>query len=267
MKRFKSKGALITGGASGIGAAAVSRFIEEGAHVVIVDISDDGAVVAGQFGDQATFIKCDVSDHEALSATIKEAAGWLAKAGKVLDILFNNAGIGSFSETPELSIEQWQRVMDTDLNSVFYACRVAIPMMRDNGGGSIINTASVSGLFGDYGFSAYNAAKGAVVNYTRTLALDHGKDKIRVNAVCPGFIRTGLTTQIEASPDLMNSFESLIPVGRAGQASEVAGAVAFLASEDASYITGAMLAIDGGVTAKTGQPNFTSLAVNTLTVD
>ncbi|MEM7018549.1 MAG: SDR family NAD(P)-dependent oxidoreductase [Pseudomonadota bacterium] len=258
MNRFEQKGAIVTGGVSGIGAATASRFIDEGAHVVVMDISAEGAQSIEQFGEQATFIQCDVSDHEALTAAIHQGVDWLQQAGKGLDILFNNAGIGSVSETPDLSIEDWHKVIAVDLHSVFYACRVAIPIMRAAGGGAIINTASVSGLFGDYGFSAYNAAKGAVVNYTRTTALDHGKDNIRINAVCPGFILTGLTTPIEEQPELMQHWDTLIPLGRPGQAIEVAGAVTFLASDDASYITGAMLTVDGGVTAKTGQPNLMS---------
>jgi meso-butanediol dehydrogenase/(S,S)-butanediol dehydrogenase/diacetyl reductase len=176
-----------------------------------------------------------------------------------VDILFNNAGIGSIGETPDLTVDAWRRVIDVDLNAVFYGCRVAIPLMKAAGGGVIVNTASISGLFGDYGFSAYNAAKGAVVNYTRSLALDHGKDNIRVNALCPGFIHTGLTSGIEQRPELLAQWQALIPLQRVGTPDEMAAAVLFLASDDASYITGAMLVADGGMTAKTGQPNLMSL--------
>jgi meso-butanediol dehydrogenase/(S,S)-butanediol dehydrogenase/diacetyl reductase len=131
--------------------------------------------------------------------------------------------------------------------------------MREQGGGAIVNTASISGLFGDYGFTAYNASKGAVVNYTRSLAIDHARDNIRVNALCPGFIaETGLTGGVQSSP-LGDLWESAIPMGRGGTAAEMAKAAAFLASDDASYITGANLVADGGITAHTGQPNIPAM--------
>ena len=254
MSRFSGKGVVITGGASGIGAAAAKRFVDEGAAVVIADINPDGKTFAESL-PETHFLVCDVADAEAVSRTVNAANEWLVARGRQLDFLFNNAGIGSFGETPDLAVADWQRVIDVDLNSVFYACRVAIPLMRANGGGAIVNTASISGMFGDYGFSAYNAAKAAVINYTRTLAMDHGKDKIRVNALCPGVIHTGLTSGMAAAGELMQQWESLVPLGRIGRPEEMAGIVAFLCSDDASYITGAALAADGGMTAKTGQPN------------
>jgi meso-butanediol dehydrogenase/(S,S)-butanediol dehydrogenase/diacetyl reductase len=254
MNRFEGKGAIVTGGSSGIGAATVERLIAEGARVVLSDVNRNDAQLQ-ELGDRAHFVACDVADADAVEAMIGAGHDWLTGRGAKLDILFNNAGIGSIGETPELTVEDWRRVIDVDLNAVFYGCRVAIPIMRAAGGGAIINTASISGLFGDYGFSAYNAAKGAVVNYTRTLAMDHGKDNIRVNALCPGLIRTGLTTGLELMPDLLEQWQTLIPLERAGTPEEMAAAVLFLASDDASYITGAMLVADGGMTARTGQPN------------
>ena len=256
-ERFAGKGALVTGGASGIGLATARKLASEGAMLVIVDINEAGSRIAGEIGEHARFIQCDVSDPDAVAQMVRDANEHLAAHGRKLDILFNNAGIGSFSETPDLSVEEWHRVIDIDLHSIFYACRIAVPIMRGNGGGVIINTASISGMFGDYGFSAYNAAKGAVLNYTRTLALDHGKDNIRVNALCPGIIRTGLTEGIEQAGGLLEHWESLVPLGRAGQPDEMANIVAFLASDESSYITGAAIAADGGMTAKTGQPDIT----------
>ncbi|MBD3646307.1 MAG: SDR family oxidoreductase [Pseudomonadales bacterium] len=259
MTTLNNKGAIITGGASGIGAATARRFVEEGARVIISDINADGEKVANELG--CRFIPCDVADHEAVERMITEANTLLGEQGAKLDILFNNAGIGSFAETPDLPVEEWHRVIDIDLHSIFYGCRVAIPLMQQAGGGAIVNTASISGMFGDYAFSAYNAAKGAVINYTRSMALDHGKDNIRINALCPGIIHTGLTAGIEANPALLDHWESLIPLGPSGPAEEMANVVAFLVSDQASYITGAVIAADGGMTARTGQPNIMQWAL------
>ena len=257
-ERFTGKGAVVTGAASGIGRATARRLAAEGAKVTLVDLSTSGAEVAAELGASATFIECDVSDHGAVESMIAHANDWLTAQGVRLDVLFNNAGIHSLRSTPDLSIEEWERVMAVDLHSIFYACRVAIPIMQANGGGSIVNTGSVSGMFGDYGFSAYNAAKGAVVNYTRTLALDHGKDNILVNALCPGLILTGMSAQIQDNPEMLARWGELIPLGRAGEPEEMANVVAFLASDEASYVTGALIAADGGVTATTGQPDLPS---------
>jgi meso-butanediol dehydrogenase/(S,S)-butanediol dehydrogenase/diacetyl reductase len=251
---FSGKVALVTGGASGIGAAAARHFANAGAQVMIGDIQQElGQSVAKEIGDAASFQPVDVtelSQVESLTNAAVEAFGRL-------DFVFNNAGIGSFGETPDLDPEQWRRVIDVDLHSVFYGCRAAIPHLRAAGGGAIVNTASISGLGADYGFSAYNAAKGAVVNYTRTLAIDHGKEGIRVNAVCPGPIDTPLASILVDNDQIRAMYDAAIPLGRVGVADEVASVVMFLCSEDARYVTGQALAIDGGITAHTGQPNFT----------
>lgn len=254
MAGFQDKAAIVTGGASGIGAATVRRLSAGGARVLICDLNAEaGAALAAETG--ASFRQVDVGDPtqiEAMVAGAEDAFGGL-------DILINNAGVGSFGETPDLAPETWRQVMAIDLDAVFHACRLAIPLMRRGGGGAIVNTASISGLFGDYGFAAYNAAKAGVINYTRTLAIDHAKDGVRVNALCPGLIDTPLTAGLRTIQGLEAHWTGLIPMGRPGLPDEMAAVICFLASDEASYMTGSIVVADGGVTAHTGQPQFTRM--------
>ena len=255
--RFQDKAVLITGAASGIGAATARRFASEGARVLLADIDVEGARALAleleAAGGPAIALEVDVRDIAQVTRAVEET---VSRFGRI-DVLFNNAGVGAYAESPDLDPEVWHNVIAIDLHSVFYGTRAAVPHMRRQGGGAIVNTASISGLFGDFGLAAYNAAKGAVVNYTRTTAIDHAKDGIRVNAVCPGPIDTALVTFAKQFPAVLDEWNRNIPMGRIGRADEVAGAVAFLCSEDATYITGTMLVIDGGLTAATGQVNYT----------
>ncbi|MBK6676318.1 MAG: SDR family oxidoreductase [Rhodocyclaceae bacterium] len=248
--------AIVTGGTSGIGAATVRELVGHGARVMIVGIDDAaGAKLATDLGAAARYHHADVGragDVAAMVAATEDAFGRL-------DVLINNAGMGCFGETPELDEGQWQRVIDVNLNSVFHACKQAIPRLRRQGGGAIVNVASVSGMAADYGFTAYAASKGAVINYTRALALDHARDGIRVNAVCPGLIDTPLTAGTLSMPALRQTWCENIPLQRAGRPEEVARLIRFLVSDDASYITGAIIPVDGGLIAWSGQPNLPKL--------
>lgn len=255
LKRFENKVAIVTGAASGIGAATARLFAREGAHVVLADIGDEGgATLARDLGPTALAVKTDVSKKADVAALVRAAVD---SHGRI-DILFNNAGIGSFGNTVELPPDQWQQVIAVDLHSVYYACHHAIPHMPR--GSAIVNTASISGLGGDYRFAAYNAAKGAVVNYTRALAIDHARDGIRVNALCPGLVDTPITAGLNQMPGLYEEWARRIPMGRAAQPEEMANVVAFLASDAASYVTGTIMVADGGTTAHTGQPEVALFA-------
>ncbi len=255
--RFNGKVAVVTGGASGIGEATVRRLVGEGAQVMIADLQGEATEqLAAELGAATDAHQLDVTDLAAVEVLM---AATVDRFGH-LDIVFNNAGISAMGRVDELDVAAWHRVIDVDLNAVFYGCRAAIGHLRANGGGAIVNTASISGLFGDWGLPAYNAAKAGVMNLTRTLAADHARDGIRVNAVCPGGIETAMTDALVRSRRAQEQYERLVPMARMGRADEIASAVAFLASDDASYITGHGLVVDGGVTAVTGQPNFSALS-------
>ena len=181
----------------------------------------------------------------------------ISKFGK-LDVLVNNAAfaiVGPFAKT---TTQDWRKLMATDLDSVFFGSREALPHLLKTKG-SIINVSSVSGLGGDWGLSSYNAAKGAITNFTRALALEYGSRGVRINAVAPSLTSTEATADIEKSEAVMAAFRERLPIGRAATPEEVAGVIAFLASEDALFINGVNLPIDGGLHASNGQPNFLSI--------
>lgn len=246
MNRFEGKIVIVTGGSNGIGAAVVARLVEEGANVMIADLEAPLAT-----HDGVRFVRSDV----AVAADVNAAVAATLDAWGRLDVLVNNAGIGALAETPDMEEELWDRVFAVNMRSVYLFCRAAVPAMRRQGG-AIVNIASISGLVGDYGMGAYNASKAAVINYTRSLALDCARDGIRVNALCPGLIETAIIGATLATEEGRAAWLAPIPLGRPGKSCEMASVVAFLASDDAAYMTGSIVTADGGVTAHTGQPNI-----------
>jgi meso-butanediol dehydrogenase/(S,S)-butanediol dehydrogenase/diacetyl reductase len=181
----------------------------------------------------------------------------IAKFGK-LDVLVNNAAMAIFGPFAQTTSENWRKIMGTDLDSVYFASREGLPHLLKTKG-SIVNLSSASGLGGDWGLSAYNAAKGAVTNFTRALALEYGSRGVRVNAVAPSLTSSEATADLEKSDAVMAAFRDRLPIGRAATPDDIAGVIAFLASEDAVFINGVILPVDGGISASNGQPNFLSL--------
>jgi meso-butanediol dehydrogenase / (S,S)-butanediol dehydrogenase / diacetyl reductase len=245
MGKFARKVAIVTGGSNGIGAAIVARLSADGARVMVADLQPPAETSAS-----VAFIQTDGSRATQVAALVEAT---LQKWGRI-DILVNNAGLGALAETPDMDEETWDKVFAINTKAIYLFCKYAIPVMRAQGG-AIVNIASISGLAGDYGMGAYNASKGAVINYTRSLALDCARDGIRANAVCPGLIETAMTELTVARPEDREAWLGPIPLGRMGQPAEIANVVAFLASEEASYMTGSIIIVDGGITAHTGQPN------------
>ncbi|SAK73971.1 3-oxoacyl-[acyl-carrier-protein] reductase [Caballeronia pedi] len=249
--RFKSKVIIVTGAGSGIGEGAARRFAAEGASVVLAGRTREKLDrVAGDIDSARTLVHTfDASKYEEAQQLIEATA---ARFGRI-DVLVNNAGVAPTGRIDEASLDDWRAIMSTDLDGVFYCSRAAIRHLID-AKGSIVNVSSVSGLGGDWGMSFYNAAKGAVTNFTRALAMDHGRDGVRVNAVCPSLTETDLTQDMLADEQLMAKFRERIPLGRAAKPDDIAAVIAFLASDDARFVTGVNLPVDGGLSASNGQP-------------
>ena len=255
MTKFAGKVVIVTGAGSGIGEATAARFSHDGAAVVLVGRTaaklED---VARELGSVRTLIHAaDVSEQVAAEAMV---AATLERFGR-LDVLVNNAGVGHGGSFLEISVEDWRKVMAIDVDGVFFCTRAALPALLETKG-NIVNVSSVSGLGGDWNMSVLNAAKGAVTNLTRSLAVELGPKGVRVNAVNPSLTLTNPTQSIESDPELMTKFAERIPLGRGAEAAEVADVIAFLASVDARFVTGVNLPVDGGLSASTGQPKLAS---------
>ncbi|MEC0173708.1 SDR family NAD(P)-dependent oxidoreductase [Paenibacillus favisporus] len=245
--KFDSKVAIVTGGASGIGEATVRMFASEGAKVVIADFSDRGQTLSEELNAQGydtLFVKTNVTQEAEVQRMVEQT---VAKFGK-LDILFANAGIAKDGPADRLSSDSWQRTIDINLTGVFLSDKYAIQqMLSQETGGAIVNCGSIHSHVGKAGVTAYASAKGGVKLLTQSMAADYAAKGIRINAVCPGYIDTPL---IQGRDEAITAhLTSLHPMGRLGKPEEVAKAVLFLASEDASFITGASLLVDGGYTA------------------
>lgn len=251
MENITDSVAIVTGGSTGIGRAAAFRFAEEGASVVVADINvDDGKATVDEIedsGGNATFVETDVSDWEDVQEMVDTAVGTYGG----LDFAFNNAGIEGASEpTGDHPMENWEQVIDINLKGVFQAMRAEIPVMVEHGGGSIVNTSSIAGKVGFPELSPYVASKHGVIGLTKTAALEYSDSGVRVNAICPGVIDTPMVGR--ASEDNQNVEQSIAatPIGRLGEPEEIGDAAVWLCSDDASFVTGETLVVDGGFTSQ-----------------
>lgn len=241
MKRLENKVAIITGGSAGIGAATAEKFTQEGAKVVIWDVDEaKGTALAEKL--TAVFAKVNTANYAEVEAAAKAVHDQFGR----IDILINNAGITRDSTLKKMTPEQWQQVIDVNLTGVFYCAKVVSEYMLVNGWGRIVNASSVVGLYGNFGQTNYVATKAGLIGMTKTMARELGKKGITVNAVAPGFIATEM---VAAMPEnVLDSMKAKVPLARLGDPMEIANVYAFLSSDEASYINGHTLSVDGGMT-------------------
>lgn len=248
--QLHEKIAIVTGAGSGIGAESAVRFAQEGAAVVCADIrqarAEQTAEAIRAAGGRAIGVEVDVRSAASNEAMVNAAVG---EFGRV-DVAFFNAGTIRPGTAVELSEEDWDIVMDTNVKSIFLGAKYVVPVMADGGGGSIVCTASVSGLRGDPAGVVYGASKAAVINLTRCLATDHGGQGIRVNCICPGAIDTPPVQRMLSGEGVRERAGKAYLLGRIGEPSEIASAAVFLASDQSSFITGEALVVDGGLTSR-----------------
>lgn len=250
MGRVSGKVAIVTGAAGGMGKADALLLAQEGAKVVVTDIQEDkvNAVVEEihKNGGEAIGFRHDVTSENEWEHIVEET---VKKWGKI-DVLVNNAGISFPKSLLDTTAQDWDKVMAINLTGGFFGLKHVIPVMQKNGGGSIINISSIAGLTGSNGAGPYTASKGAVRLLTKAVAIDYGKDNIRCNSIHPGYIETPMTEGLFADENMTNWFRSNTPLPRLGKPENIAAGVLFLASDESSFITGAELAIDGGVSAR-----------------
>jgi NAD(P)-dependent dehydrogenase (short-subunit alcohol dehydrogenase family) len=250
--RFAGKVAVVTGGAHGIGRASALRFAAEGAAVAVIDVRDeDGeqtAAECGHAGGTGRYYHCDVTDPTGVAQVIQLIAADLGG----IHVLHANAGRLRAGTVLETDLAEWSRILSVNVTGMYLVIRETVPIMQTGGGGAVVTTGSISGLFGEPALTAYTASKAAVVNMTRSLAVDFAASGIRVNCVCPGWVDTGFNDpQFDhdhmTAADITTLIDRTVPMRRQGEPEEIAAAVAFLASADASYITGQALVVDGGL--------------------